>query len=151
MVDLVSVIMPTCKGRERFVAKAIDYFIRQDWRYKELLIVGDSDEQVEETTAFPVSTGYPGIYRIDIALGTNVAPFTTGKKRNIASSFVQGEIIVLQDDDDIFNAQRLTKQVEPILRDDADVTAMKMSLLYDASSGNLYSCSDDFHASLFSP
>ena len=138
------------RGREKFLEQSVKYFLRQDYPNKDMYIIGDSDEVVENTTAYPIDTGYNNIYRLDIALGTNVPTFTPGRKRNIACfSAYHSDLLALWDDDEYFAPHRLYVQAEPIINGLADISACHMELLYDTRHNGLYRCSDEAHNALF--
>ena len=52
---------------------------------------------------------------------------TTGEKRKAAAVAARGEVILHWDDDDFHEPRRVSAQVGPILRGEADVTALELS------------------------
>jgi glycosyltransferase involved in cell wall biosynthesis len=122
---LVSCIMPTT-GRPDQVFMAIQYFMAQDYPDKELVIVYNkvSDIPVHESGApylFPDNIKF-------VQANTRII----GNKRNVACSHAQGAIIAQWDDDDIYNTNRLTLQVQPILAGEADITGLQNFVFYEA-------------------
>jgi ADP-heptose:LPS heptosyltransferase len=100
----VSCIMPT-SGRREFVRQAVRYFQRQDYPNRELLILDDGPEWVDE-----ILPPDPQIRCVRLE-GFR----TLGAKRNLACEMAAGEIIVHWDDDDWSAPQRLTSQVRMMI------------------------------------
>jgi glycosyltransferase involved in cell wall biosynthesis len=98
---LVSCIMPTC-NRRRFVPFAIHYFLTQDYPNKELIILDDGDDPVEDLVPDNTLIRY---IRIEKKL-------TLGRKLNMGCNLAEGEMIAHWDDDDWYAAGRITSQVE---------------------------------------
>ena len=97
--------MPTC-NRRRFVPHAIEYFLSQEYPHKELIILDDGDDPVEDLV--PDSTLIRYI-RIDKKL-------TLGRKLNMGCAEAKGELIAHWDDDDWYSAGRITLQAECLER-----------------------------------
>ncbi|MBF8296091.1 MAG: glycosyltransferase [Bacteroidetes bacterium] len=122
---LVSCIMPTY-NRRSFVAKAIEYFLRQDYPNKELVVVDDGTDSVEDLVP---SSGMIRYVRLD-------SKKSVGAKRNIACEHSRGEIIAHWDDDDWHAPHRLTYQLESLRQRNADVCGIRDMLFYDISTGD---------------
>lgn len=107
-LPLVSVLMPTY-DRPEFLRRAVAIF--QAYRYpnKELIIVDDS---LTVTLVSGANVRYIRLSERTIL----------GAKHNIAAGLAQGELLAYQDDDDLFSPMRLTRQAEPIIMDQADLT-----------------------------
>jgi glycosyltransferase involved in cell wall biosynthesis len=119
-LPLVSCIMPTY-NRRPFVAQAIAYFLRQDYARRELLIVDDGTD--------PINDLVPQDQRIRYIRQAH--KHTVGAKRNLACTEAQGEIIVHWDDDDWMAPGRLSYQVASLLREQADLCGLSTVLFYD--------------------
>ncbi len=117
MTPLISVMMPT-RNRPLFLAQAVRLFQAQDYPRKELLIVDTSDSPSYEYCAFP-----------DIRYLWLSASLPTGTQRNLACAQAQGDILVQQDDDDYFGPGRLSYQVAPLVRAEADMSALVLDAL----------------------
>src|SRR5919202_1010856 len=117
---LVSCIMPTC-NRRRFVPLAVEYFLRQDYANRELIVVDDGSDPVGDLIPPDARIRY---IRLDERL-------TVGAKRNLANEHARGEIIAHWDDDDWHAPHRLRYQVESLLREDAEVCGINRLLFYD--------------------
>src|SRR5579885_1307402 len=127
---LISCIMPT-RNRRGFVEQAIEFFRTQDYPRKELIIIEDGEPFLCADLAQEENTKYlffPG-------------QLTIGEKRNIACSLARGNIICQFDDDDYYGSERLSKQIEPILKDEADITGLTMDVVYHVPSGVAWWCS----------
>lgn len=124
---LVSCIMPTA-DRRRFVARAVEYFLRQDYESKELIVVDDGAGAVADLIADDERVRY---FRLDKKL-------TVGAKRNFACERARGEIVAHWDDDDWHAPRRLSYQVEALLREGADVCGIDELLFYDVRDGRAW-------------
>lgn len=120
---LVSCIMPTA-DRPRHVARAVEYFGRQDHPRRELVVVDDGDVSVERLVA-----GVPGGRYLRVAPGLSL-----GAKRNLACERARGEIIAHWDDDDWYAADRLSVQVGDLRSSGAEVTGLADLLFWDVRS-----------------
>ncbi len=120
---LVSCIMPTF-NRRAFVPRAIGYFLRQDYPNRELIVVDDGTDPVEDLMPPDDRIHYVRLER----------RLTVGAKRNRACELARGEIIAHWDDDDWQAPYRLTYQVEALLRDKAAVCGINRLLFYEPAS-----------------
>jgi glycosyltransferase involved in cell wall biosynthesis len=116
---LVSCIMPTA-DRRTFVARAIQYFLRQDYPRCELLIVDDGREPVADLAPADPSVRY-------LRLPSRQE---LGAKRNLACEQARGEFIVHWDDDDWQASWRVSYQLEQMLASGADVCGLGKLLYY---------------------
>jgi glycosyltransferase involved in cell wall biosynthesis len=99
-MGLVTCIMPT-RDRRRFVPRAIEYFRRQDYDERELIIVDDGEDSVADLVPADARIRY---VRLDAAR-------TVGAKRNIACEMASGVAIAHWDDDDWSAPSRLSRQM----------------------------------------
>src|SRR5690349_11912252 len=102
--SLVSCTMPT-RNRRRFVSQAISYFLRQDYRPRELIVVDDGEDAVGDLVPSDDQVRY---VRLEQRL-------SLGAKRNLACGLARGELIAHWDDDDWSAPHRLSAQVEQLL------------------------------------
>jgi glycosyltransferase involved in cell wall biosynthesis len=137
-VPLVSCIMPTSNRRE-FFDRAVHFFRRQDYPNKELVVVDDGQDLVQDLVA-----GKPDIRYMGLASRTSI-----GEKRNIAVAASRGEIVVHWDDDDWYDPARLSYQVAPLIADQADLTALKMTYLYDLRTDSIWYVDQSLHQVMF--
>ena len=77
---LVSCIMPTF-NRRPFVTKAIEYFLHQDYKRKQLIIVDDGPDSIQDLVPGDSSIRY-----IHLRQKRSI-----GAKRNIACRMAKGE------------------------------------------------------------
>ncbi len=117
---LVSCIMPTY-NRRPFVARAIAYFLRQDYEPKELIVVDDGADRVADQIPTDPRVRY-------IALPQRLP---LGAKRNLACEQAHGEFIAHWDDDDWHGPRRLSYQVGTLQNAAADVCGLNDPLFYD--------------------
>jgi ADP-heptose:LPS heptosyltransferase/SAM-dependent methyltransferase len=119
LLPLVSCIMPT-SNRRRFLPRAIDYFLRQDYPSRELIIVDDGTDRVGDLVPCD-----PRIRYFQLPHSSS-----TGAKRNFACNLSKGTLIAHWDDDDWYASWRLTYQVEQLLAADVDICGLDRVLFY---------------------
>ncbi|HEV7590120.1 MAG TPA: glycosyltransferase family 9 protein [Longimicrobium sp.] len=102
-VPLVSCLMPT-RDRRRYAAHAVELFLRQDHPRRELVVVDDGADAVEDLLPPDPRIRYHRVER----------QRTLGGKRNLACSLARGELLAHWDDDDWAPARRLSAQVRAL-------------------------------------
>jgi glycosyltransferase involved in cell wall biosynthesis len=112
--------MPTF-DRPALVVRAVKYFLEQNYRDRELVVVDDGPESVRDLV-----TVHPDIRHVRLE-----SRHTIGAKTNIGCQEARGEIVAQWDDDDWHGPDRLAIQVEPILNGSATVTALDGAPFYD--------------------
>jgi glycosyltransferase involved in cell wall biosynthesis len=121
---LVSCIMPTA-DRRNWVPFAIDYFLRQDYTPRELIIVDDGADSVADLL--------PPDNRIHyLRLSSRQ---TLGEKRNIGVERSCGDLLLHWDDDDWMADHRISRQVALLLRSEAEVAGMRCMLHHELGRG----------------
>ena len=125
---LVSCIMPTM-DRRAFVPRAIEYFRRQDYPAKELVILDDGRDPVADL----VPAGDPAIVyqRLDHRV-------VLGAKRNLACQIAQGTIIAHWDDDDWQARHRLSAQVSRLVSGGHDLCGIRALRFYDPAGSRAW-------------
>jgi glycosyltransferase involved in cell wall biosynthesis len=123
---LVSAIMPT-SDRRRFVSAAIDCFLQQTYRRRELLILDDGDS-VEDLV--------PDDPRVRYFRSTRKR--THGQKANLCCRLSSGELICHWDDDDWSAPTRIGKQVARLHESGASVTGYASLFCFDERSGRAF-------------
>jgi glycosyltransferase involved in cell wall biosynthesis len=124
---LVSCIMPTA-DRHKFVPHAIRYFLRQDYPNKELVIIDDGHEDLEELIPVDRRIRY---FRLD-------KKQPVGTKRNLACEAAQGDLIAHWDDDDWMSPRRLSYQVGELIQAKGEVCGLQRMLFYQVATGNTW-------------
>ena len=112
-LPFVSCIMPT-GNRQQFIPYAIDYFLHQDYRNSELIILDDGI-----TPSYSLVSDNSRIRYYYSPL-----PQVLGSKRNCCCEKARGEIIVHLDDDDWYAEDWISKQVNELMTSGADVTGL---------------------------
>ena len=129
--------MPTA-NRPVEVARSVQYFLNQDYPHKELVIIYNRDTDLPG--------GWHSLQHLILPPNIRLVQVRTkviGAKRNEACRQAAGAIIVHWDDDDINNADRLSKQVRPILDGDADIVGITNFMYYDANLDQAFLNSSD--------
>lgn len=117
---LVSCIMPT-SDRHEFIPFALEYFHRQDYPERELVIVDDGQSAVETLVGTTENVKY-----------VRVAPgLSLGQKRNLACEKAAGSVICHWDDDDWYSASRLSYQVRELMGSVAQVCGLSELMFLD--------------------
>jgi len=138
-LPLVTAIMPT-RDRPDFALQAIRCFLAQDYANKELLVLEDG--------ASSLAGRLPDDARIRHVV-TGRESRSIGAMRNEACQLARGEIVAHWDDDDWYGPGRLTRQVAPILAGEADITALRDSLMLDLAAWRFWRCRPQLHRRLF--
>lgn len=118
---LVSCIMPTA-NRRTFVPLAIRYWMQQDYANKELIILDDGADAVQD-----LIPEHPQVRYI-----RHETAQVVGIKRNEACEAARGEIIMHWDDDDWASPWRMSYQVGHLLEAQADVCGLSNPMMYNA-------------------
>jgi O-antigen biosynthesis protein len=135
---IVSCIMPTF-NRRPFIPLALECFSSQTYRHKELIVVDDGTDPVEDLIKAMPSVRYVRVQQ----------RLTIGAKRNLACSQAEGEIIAHWDDDDWYAPERLEKQVNPILQGSADITGLINRFVLQMPHGEFWTVGDALHRRMF--
>jgi len=117
---LVSCIMPTA-NRRPFVPQAIAAFLRQDYAPRELVIIDDGTDNVEDLIPRDDRIRYVHSARRQ----------SIGNKRNEACRLAAGDVIVHWDDDDWHAPWRLSYQVTELLAKNADICGLDRLWFYE--------------------
>ena len=124
---LVSCIMPTA-NRRQFVPAAIVRFLAQDYVDKELVILDDGEETVQDLVSEHPQVRYMRQSRRQ----------PVGTKRNRACEQARGEIIVHWDDDDWSAPWRLSCQVRALLEGGADICGLDHVFFIDLQASRAW-------------
>lgn len=119
MSPKVSCIMPTA-DRPNYVELAVNYFLNQNFRDAELVIIDDGKESI--------STLLPDHKRIKYYYSTPLG--TIGKKRNYACEKSQGEIIMHWDDDDYYPFDWISRQLTALKESHADIVGLNEIIFF---------------------
>jgi glycosyltransferase involved in cell wall biosynthesis len=119
--------MPT-RNRRPFVSQAIWYFLRQDYPHKELIVLDDGDDTVDDLIPNDERIRYERLDR----------PLALGAKRNLACEMSRGELIAHWDDDDWMAPHRLSMQVRELLSSEADICGTRELLHYRLDAGEAW-------------
>jgi glycosyltransferase involved in cell wall biosynthesis len=126
-LPLVSAIMPTA-DRRSFVPRAIEYFRRQTYPNKELIIVDDGADPIGDLIA----------QRENIIYLRPPSRLSVGAKRNLACEKAHGEIILHWDDDDWHAPHRISYQVDALLNSGTDVCGINNMFFLNQSDGRTW-------------
>jgi glycosyltransferase involved in cell wall biosynthesis len=109
----VSCIMPTA-NRANYVPLSIYYFLNQEYRNAELIIIDDG--------RYPIRNLVPEHHRIKYYYTASQS--SVGVKRNYACEKASGSIIVHWDDDDYYAQDWIGRQVEVLESNEADIVGL---------------------------
>ncbi|HEY3499379.1 MAG TPA: glycosyltransferase family 2 protein, partial [Polyangiaceae bacterium] len=117
---LVTCIMPTA-DRRQFVPLAIQSFLAQDYAERELVIVDDGREAVDDLVPQDARVRY---LRLE-------GRKSIGEKRNLACAAARGHYVAHFDDDDWSSPSRLRYQLEELERSRASIGGLTQVNYYD--------------------
>src|SRR5436190_24369310 len=130
--------MPTF-NRRQFIPHAIEYFLNQDYANRELIIVDDGTDAINDLV--------PADQRIlYVPLDEKI---TLGAKLNLACQHARGEIIAHWDDDDWYAPDRLRYQAAPIIQGRAELTGLENSFVLQLPQGEFWGIDSHLHQRLF--
>jgi glycosyltransferase involved in cell wall biosynthesis len=124
---LVSCITPTA-DRPEFLQLALRYFCRQDYPRRELIVIDDGTEPVDDLVR-----GLDGVRYIRIEPGLSL-----GAKRNLACDEAAGSIICHWDDDDWYAPGRLSRQVNRLWDQAAEICGLSDLMFLDLRCGRAW-------------
>ena len=124
---MVSCIMPT-KDRRKFIPNAIEYFLKQTYKNKELIIIDDGFDKVKDLIPNNINIKY--VY-LDVEQ-------SIGAKRNYANSIATGNIIMHWDDDDWMADEWIEIQVHALTNLKADITGIQNVFYYNLDEETSY-------------
>jgi ADP-heptose:LPS heptosyltransferase len=120
---LVSCITPTF-NRGRFLSRALEYFARQDYSNRELIVIGADDVPALQI---------PNVRYVHLEARKSV-----GEKRNIGCRAARGEIIIHWDDDDWQAPWRIRYQIRELQAHGADICGLDSELYFNIVSGEAW-------------
>jgi glycosyltransferase involved in cell wall biosynthesis len=139
---LVSCIMPT-RDRRAFVAESLRRFAEQDYEPRELIVVDDGRDRVEDLVTAATAGGAQVRY-LRLPRRTSI-----GAKRNAACAEARGAIIVHWDDDDWYGPGRLSLQAAPILAGRADMTGLENRFVLELPPGRFWTTRPELQRRMF--
>lgn len=122
---LVTCILPTYNRRE-FIPNAIRLFLDQSYQNKELVIIDDGTDSVQDIVQ---AVNHP-----QIRYSYWPEKMAIGRKRNIGCELARGVLIAHWDDDDYYHPLRLEEQVKILLQSDRSVTGYNSVYFYNAKA-----------------
>ena len=135
---LVSCIMPTY-NRRAYLPQSLQCFLRQDYPNRELIVIDDGPDSVEDLTGVAPNIRYVRAPR----------RMSIGAKRNLACQQASGEIIAHWDDDDWYAPDRLRYQVAPIISGATDFTGLENAFVLELPAGNFWTTDARLHQRMF--
>jgi glycosyltransferase involved in cell wall biosynthesis len=135
---LVTCIMPTY-NRRAYVPQAIQSFLQQDYPNRELIIVDDGKDRMEDLIPPAENIHYLRPSR----------RMSIGAKRNLACQHARGEIIAHWDDDDWYSPDRLRYQVAPIVNGAGELTGLENKFVLQLPSGEFWTNDPQLHERMF--
>ena len=121
---LVSILTPTY-SRPDMLERAIRVFKAYTYPEREMVVGDDS----------PVPFGRISDPRIKYV---RMERMSLGWKHNLLAGYAQGDVLMLQDDDDLFAPARISVQIEPMVLRGADITGIAMNFIRRESDGKFF-------------
>lgn len=135
---LVSCVMPT-RDRQAFVLQSVQYFNRQDYPDRELLILDDGSGDLARKLPDDPRLRY---FRMPSGM-------SIGAKRNHGCQMARGSVIACWDDDDWYAPDRLSEQMKPLLAGAAEMCALPVRVFFDLEKWAFWACSPELHRRLW--
>jgi cellulose synthase/poly-beta-1,6-N-acetylglucosamine synthase-like glycosyltransferase len=135
---LVSCIMPT-RNRRPFMELTLRCFDAQDYESRELIIVDDGDDPIEDLVR-----DHPKVRYLRLE-----GRHSIGAKRNMACEAARGNVVVHWDDDDWYGPHRITAQVEPILSGEVQFTGVDARWILRLDRCEFWTVSPELHRRMF--
>lgn len=137
----VCIMVPT-NNRPEFLPHVLDEIGRQDYpNISMVVIVDDSSEELAPPGMVQGDNDYykdcPNMCPV-VKLVRLPRQESIGAKRNAAAETCQGEIVVHWDDDDFYHPTRISVQVEPIARGEAEITLLEHQATFFFTSNRTY-------------
>lgn len=107
---------------------AISYFLQQDYEPKELVIVDDGTDAVEDLVPVDSRIRYIRIKKT----------MTLGEKRNFCIRQCMGKLIMHWDDDDWMAPNRISYQVTELEKNMAEVCGLQKMFYYEITTGECW-------------
>lgn len=120
--------MPTF-NRRHLLPITIRCYLEQDWQEKELVVVDDGTDCVEDLFRDVPNCRYFRTEKFS----------TVGEKVNFACKQTHGEVIVTWDDDDWYAPNRITDQVTRLVESGKSMTGYHTILFFDGTMASRYS------------
>jgi len=120
--------MPT-RNRTRFVERAIEYYLKQDYPNKELIIV---EEETKSLYQDDPDNAICYLHSPDLIYKS------IGEKRNAMCSWADGELIAHWDDDDWHSPRRLSTQVAAMRAQGASLCGLDRLVFYNGERAYLF-------------
>ncbi len=124
---MVSCIMPTYNRRE-FIPRALAYFERQDYPHRELIVLDDGSDCIQDL--IPSS---PNICYVRLP-----ARLSLGRKRNLACEQARGSLIAHWDDDDWYSSSRLRECVRALADPKVSICGVSAPYFLDPGKRQLW-------------
>lgn len=132
-MTFASAIMPVY-GQREMAGLALASFLAQDWEPKELIVIDDSPEEMQDLFA--------GLPLIRYVRGSERQKI--GHKRNRACELAEGDVILHFDSDDWSAPNRIRDQVDRLLASGKAVTGYHSMLFWDGAQVFKYKGAYDY-------
>lgn len=123
MSELVSVIIPTY-NREKTIEKAVNSVLAQTYDNLEVIVVDDCSKDDTEKVVRGIKDHRVSYYRLEKNSGACVA-------RNHGVSKATGTIIAFQDSDDVWDPNKLQREVDYLIKNDLEFISCGFRRVYE--------------------
>ncbi len=131
-LPLVSCLCVT-KNKIEVLQRAIQCFKSQNYQNKELIIVKQNEDPI--ITQYFQDLGDKEITFINVS---DAPQLSLGELRNLSIEKAKGEYMCIWDDDDWYHEERISVQIEAVLRNYHPATVLTNELIYDEFNGKLF-------------
>ncbi len=142
MDPLVSIITPTY-NHESYIAECIQSVLDQTYSNWEMLIINDGST---DNTAEIIKTYADQDNRIKLFNRENVGIFRLAETYNFGLNHSNGKYLAILEGDDIWQPDKLIRQIEKLEADESVILAWGVAKLVDSVSNKVYYSSPDPHS-----
>ena len=118
MENKISVVIPTY-NREKLVVRSVKSVLKQTYKNIEVIVVDDCSTDNTEAKIKKINDKRLKYIRLDKNSGACVA-------RNTGIDNATGKYVAFQDSDDVFDKDKLEKQLDNLLKNDSDMDFCKL-------------------------
>lgn len=131
MQPLVSVVVATFK-HDTILLRALNSLASQTYKNFEIIVIDDNaNEEWNKRTKTVINTFKNNNPEITLKYIVNETNLGSAKTRNVGIDASSGDYITFLDDDDIYLPKNIEKQIENMLKTDADYGITDIKLYYD--------------------
>lgn len=139
MEKLVSIIIPSY-NREKTIKRAVDSLLQQSYKNIEIIVVDDCSKDNTEDVVKSIEDGRVSYYKLEKNSGACFA-------RNYGIEKAKGEYIAFQDSDDLWEKDKLKRQIEILEQENFDMCICKTAQIDEETNKIIGTIPDNINES----